>query len=365
MHTVNLGRHKFLKPFEQLLYIKKVAKDYNSGQIKVFSLSQVWTIHLDNGQVIYACQSKNMWELFYQKLETFNQEVQTLNNQVFSELKTIFDRTINDKTISNPDYMAICWLVKEQYLNRSQARKFIAEIVIEVMESFLELRDGIYEFAPQSALGDLPKFYHLDISFLMARCQDRNGSDFEFQPISRSKNPVISNLRQQIATLDEPRQKSSTTIKQYIQEIPQEIQYISKPELPKVEEKLYKILCIDDSPTILKAIQGFLDEELFEVIAINDSLKALMQILRTKPDVILLDISMPNLDGYELCSLLRKHPNFRYTPIIMVTGRSSFLDKARAKLVKSSGYLTKPFTKFDLLKTVFQQLHDKATVYHE
>ncbi len=292
MHTVNLGRHKFLKPFEQLSYIKKVAKDYKNGQIRVFSLSQVWTIHLDNGQIIYACQSKNMWELFNQKLQIFNQQIQTLNNQVFSELKTIFDRAINDKAISNPDYMAICWLVKEQYLNRSQARKFIAEIVIEVMESFLELRDGIYEFAPQTSLGDLPKFYYLDISLLMARCQERNGSNSELQQINRPKDLVFSGFRQQKLAVDEPRQ-NYTTVKQYTQEIPQEIQYISKPELPKVEQKLYKILCIDDSPTILKAIQGFLDEELFEVIAVNDSLKALMQILRTKPDVILLDISMP------------------------------------------------------------------------
>jgi two-component system, chemotaxis family, response regulator PixG len=361
MHTVNLGRQKFFQPFEQLSFIKQVARDYSNGQIKVFSLSQIWTIHLDKGKIVYACRKNNMWELFYQKLQKFNQQIPTLNDQVYSHLKILFDRAASDETISSPDYTAIFWLINQQYLNQSQAVKLIAEIVIEVMESFLQLRDGIYEFSSQSSLGDLPKLYHLDISFLMERCQERNQRSLELQPVSHSKSLVYSDLKpQKLAYFDRPRKNTSTAVKKNIEEIPNEV----SPELQQVEQKLYKILCIDDSPTILKAIKGFLDEELFDVIAINDPLKALMQILRNQPDVILLDISMPNLDGYELCSLLRKHPNFRNIPIIMVSGRNSFVDKARAKLVKSSGYLTKPFTKFDLLKTVFQQLGDIATVSH-
>jgi two-component system, chemotaxis family, response regulator PixG len=363
MGTINLGKHKFFQPFDQLSFIQQIARDYNSGQITVFSLSQIWTIHLDNGKVVYACQVNGMWEIFYRKLQELNQQIPTLNNQVCSHLKTVFDRAAGDAAIINPDYKAICWLINQQYLNQSQAVKLIAEIVIEVMESFLQLRDAIYEFSYQSSLGDMPKLYHLDISFLMERILGQNGRNQELKTVSRSKSLVYSDLKpQKLAYFDQPRVNSSTAIKQDNEEIPNKDKVITEPQ--KVEPKLYKILCIDDSPTILKAIKGFLDEELFDVITINDPLKALMQILRSKPDVILLDILMPNLDGYELCSLLRKHPSFRNTPIIMVSGRNSFFDKARAKLVKSSGYLTKPFSKFDLLKIVFQQLSDKATVSH-
>ena len=81
-----------------------------------------------------------------------------------------------------------------------------------------------------------------------------------------------------------------------------------------------------------------------------------MQILRSKPDLILLDVEMPNLDGYELCSLLRRHSALKSTPIIMVTGRTGFIDKAKAKIVRSSGYLSKPFTQAELLKMVFKYL---------
>ena len=89
---------------------------------------------------------------------------------------------------------------------------------------------------------------------------------------------------------------------------------------------------------------------------VNDPVRALMQVVRSKPDLVLLDVEMPNLDGYELCSLLRRHPTFRSTPIIMVTGNTGFINRAKAKLVGASGYLTKPFTQSELLKIVFKHL---------
>ncbi|MHC5722339.1 MAG: response regulator, partial [Nostoc sp.] len=83
---------------------------------------------------------------------------------------------------------------------------------------------------------------------------------------------------------------------------------------PTVGKKLYTIACIDDSQTVLNSIKHFLDENTFSVVMINDPVKALMQIIRSKPDLILLDVEMPSLDGYELCSLLRKHSAFKNTP---------------------------------------------------
>lgn len=127
---------------------------------------------------------------------------------------------------------------------------------------------------------------------------------------------------------------------------------ISKPQ----GEKLYKVACIDDSPMILHMIEAFLEDKSFSVIKINDPVRALMELMRAKPDIILLDITMPNLDGYELCALLRSRPDFRNTPIIMVTGSKGLIDRAKARLVKASGYLTKPFNQTQLLKMIFKLL---------
>jgi two-component system, chemotaxis family, response regulator PixG len=121
-------------------------------------------------------------------------------------------------------------------------------------------------------------------------------------------------------------------------------------------KKLYKILSVDDSPTILKEISHFLEDENFSVVTISEPLKAVMSIIREKPDLILLDLNMEGIDGYELCRLVKNNSMFKKTPIVMVTGNKGLVDKVRAKLVGASGYLTKPFDRTELLKTVFMHL---------
>lgn len=120
--------------------------------------------------------------------------------------------------------------------------------------------------------------------------------------------------------------------------------------------KTYTIVCIDDSKAVVNAIKMYLDDNIFSVIGINDPLKALMQVIRSKPDLILLDITMPTLDGYELCTLLRKHSALKETPIIMVTGKKGIINRVKARMVKASDYITKPFGKKDLLKVIFKYL---------
>jgi twitching motility two-component system response regulator PilG len=81
-----------------------------------------------------------------------------------------------------------------------------------------------------------------------------------------------------------------------------------------------------------------------------------MEIARIKPDIVLLDVGMPTIDGYKLCRLLRNHPNFQKTPIVMVTGNSSLIDRAKARVAGATDYLTKPFTQAELVKMVFRYL---------
>lgn len=122
------------------------------------------------------------------------------------------------------------------------------------------------------------------------------------------------------------------------------------------ERKIYKIVSVDDSPTILKEISRFLEDENFSVVTINDPLKAVMSIIRHKPDLILLDLNMEGIDGYELCRIVRNNSIFKKTPIIMVTGNKGLIDRVKARFVGASGYLTKPFSRADLLKMVFMHL---------
>jgi two-component system, chemotaxis family, response regulator PixG len=141
---------------------------------------------------------------------------------------------------------------------------------------------------------------------------------------------------------------------------------LTRPEAPAAppkvaapvgeNRKVYKIVSVDDSPTVLREISRFLEQENFSVVAINDPVKAVMSIIRNKPDLILLDLNMDGIDGYELCKIIRNNSMFKKTPIIMVTGNKGLIDKVKARLVGASGYLTKPFTQADLLKIVFMHL---------
>ncbi|MBD2384400.1 response regulator [Cylindrospermum sp. FACHB-282] len=121
-------------------------------------------------------------------------------------------------------------------------------------------------------------------------------------------------------------------------------------------KKTYKIVSVDDSPTILKEISRLLEDEKFSVVTINEPLKAVMSIIRHKPDLILLDLNMAGIDGYELCRIIRNNSMFKATPIIFVTGNKGIIDKVKARFVGASGYLTKPFTRAELLKMVFNHL---------
>jgi two-component system, chemotaxis family, response regulator PixG len=123
-----------------------------------------------------------------------------------------------------------------------------------------------------------------------------------------------------------------------------------------IEQATYKIACVDDSPTILREINRFLDGDSFKVFPIVDSGTALMKIIRINPDIILLDVGMPTIDGYKLCSMLRKHPAFKKTPIVMVTGNTGIIDRAKAKMAGSTDYMTKPFTQAGLIEMVSRHL---------
>lgn len=120
--------------------------------------------------------------------------------------------------------------------------------------------------------------------------------------------------------------------------------------------KTWNIVCIDDSESMLSIISSYLGSEDFNVTLIQDSMKALLKITSIRPDLILLDIGMPNVDGYQLCSLIRKSSSLKDIPIVMVTGNRGLIDRARARIAGATDYLTKPFMQADLLKMMMRHL---------
>jgi twitching motility two-component system response regulator PilG len=118
-----------------------------------------------------------------------------------------------------------------------------------------------------------------------------------------------------------------------------------------------KILVIDDSKTIRRTAETLLSKEGCQVFTAIDGFDALSKIADHQPDLIFVDIMMPRLDGYETCSLIKHNKTFRETPVIMLSSKDGLFDRARGRIVGSEQYLTKPFTKDELLGAISNQIN--------
>jgi twitching motility two-component system response regulator PilG len=121
-----------------------------------------------------------------------------------------------------------------------------------------------------------------------------------------------------------------------------------------------RVMVIDDSNTIRKSAEIFLKQAGCVVILAHNGFEALAKVADEQPDVILLDILMPRLDGYQTCALIRKNVTHRATPIIMLSSKDTMFDRAKGRLVGSDEHLAKPFTKEDLLNMVVAQLAPRS-----
>ncbi len=121
-----------------------------------------------------------------------------------------------------------------------------------------------------------------------------------------------------------------------------------------------KILVIDDSKTIRRTAETLLTKEGCTVFTAMDGFDALSKIADHHPDVIFVDIMMPRLDGYETCSLIKHNKVFKKTPVIMLSSKDGLFDRARGRIVGSEQYLTKPFTRDELLGAIAQQVERQS-----
>ena len=301
---------------------------------------------------------------------------------------------------------SINWLVLREYLNRDQAEQICASLSKEAIETLLWIREGEYKWTsnanlPQHVLAARVSFNNLDSFSVLQQIEARIetwqslGSPItspyqclflsNSQNVTESSSTVLAKLakflkglsfRQLGLILNQDELKIAQLLHSFIAsgEIalrPPQPPFHLLPNIPNIPDvtsaesqadgSKFKVACIDDSPTILDEMQRFLSQEAYEITKIDDPLKAAPILLRLKPDLILMDISMPNINGYKLCSLFRGSASLQHIPIIMVSGRTGFIDKTRAKMVGATDYLTKPFSQSELLSMVDKYLSETKT----
>jgi twitching motility two-component system response regulator PilG len=123
---------------------------------------------------------------------------------------------------------------------------------------------------------------------------------------------------------------------------------------PQGTQATARVLVIDDSNTIRRSAEIFLKQGGYEVALAEDGFDALAKLGDFRPDLVFCDILMPRLDGYQTCAIIKRNPQFAAVPVIMLSSKDGLFDKARGRMVGSQDYLTKPFTKDQLLQAVRQ-----------
>ncbi len=458
----NSGAFTKLRP---LSLLRQLSNCSDSTCLQALNNSVSWSIYLEQGKITYATHSVEPFDRLERHLRRLSYQIPLLTSEVRVQVRLMFEPDSHSQLIEHesnsrshpPEYQAISWLVSQQHLHSTQAAVLIQELVKEVIESFLLIKEGTYELT--EPIDRMPRICRLDVEKILERCQVRlqNWQAFvpqisspyqrpyllinskieekdlpKLQPdlinwmkgfslchlatilnqdeiqLARNLYPYILNgaiilhepdppfdklpkifeeqcLRRATPTLFSKlipeivytTDKLKNTVNSYpdiseenITPVPPPKENFQQPTISNninpasqrvtaatvAAQKVHKIVSVDDSPTILKEISRFLENENFSVVTINDPVKAVLSIIRHKPDLILLDLNMLGIDGYELCRIIRNNSIFQKTPIIFVTGSKGIVDKVKAKLVGASGYLTKPFTRAELLKTVFMHL---------
>jgi twitching motility two-component system response regulator PilG len=333
---------------------------------------QCWLVFSWNGRIIYAGQSEGSLQRLRDYLRRYQAET------VLCELELPSITSVNA-----PEYGYLWVLLENQVITPNIARNIVHCMVQETLFDLLSLHQGAFIFEMGSGLA--PQLVTLEISPLLADIFKQVQEWKKFHPHITSPNqcPLITD-RSKLQKTVRPKVFESlnqwadgqTSIRQISRYLHRDIVTVAKAIYPFVQQGLVQLLalhpenifnvpeplndrtrtprivCIDDDLVIRETVEIILREQGYEATAIGNPLKALSLVFQLKPDLILCDIAMPELNGYEICAMLRNSTAFRQTPIVMLTGIDGFIDRLKARMVRATNYLTKPFGDAELLTLV-------------
>ncbi|MEY2978586.1 MAG: response regulator [Prochlorotrichaceae cyanobacterium] len=334
-----------------------------------------WFVFFLNGQMIYATRSDIHTERLVDHLNRYHLHLPPEDLISPSEL-----------AVHVPEYGCLWSLLERHLITPAQGRSIIRSLIYETLFDLLGLHQGAFIFEMGSPLS--PQLMPLEISPMILKIAKQVQEWKQFHPLILSPDqclvqgdvdlqtePYYSDELLQVLIQWLDGQHSLRRIARYlhrdivsvtqsiypyaqkgmIQVLPLETnESASGPlflgsDLPK---RPPRIVCIDDSLALRQSVEAYLSDQGYEVTSLGNPLKAIGLVFQLRPNLILCDISMPEIDGYEICSMLRHSTLFRQVPIVMLTGKEGFIDRVRASMVGATDYLTKPFSDKELLMLV-------------
>lgn len=367
MNMVPVRASRSVKSVEPFNVISQLIGRKFSGCLRLMSGEGFWSIYFDQGELVYGTTSTGAFQRLEYYLNQIGQQpgdvgldhpenVPKIMSATRVHERLTYEKMKPAEALPSPDYQAICWLVDQKYLTYSQASVLIEAITTDSIASMLSLKQGSCKVLKPNQQSSIRKVCRLNTRLIVDSCRKQahwKRHERAVEKIIPKESPKATPPYQRNISLGTFNPSLNSQSRTHLS--PTQPGRISNGRSNKGKNK-YIIGCIDDSPAVLNSLRSYLDNKQFSVFTVSNPVKALMTIIRHKPNLILLDVMMPKLDGYELCSLLRKHPEFKGIPIIIVTSNTGLVDRAKAKVVRASGYLAKPFTKEDLIKVISKHL---------
>jgi twitching motility two-component system response regulator PilG len=334
------------------------------------SASKYWFVFCLNGRIIYASEAEGSIARLKDYLRRLNSE---------AALDAV--RAGPNAVAHAPEYSHLWALLENHKLAPNQGRQIVLGMIREVLFDLFSLHQGSFIFEVGSPLS--PQLTTFAIAPLLAETTTQVQEWKKLHPYIQDPQQTFTianadSLQQSLpASVFEIFNKwsgSCTSIRQMSRYLGRDTTTVAKAMYPYVKQGTIQlseaaalgmtinrpsspnaiphIVCIDDSMAIQKTVEYILQGVGYQVTTIGNPLKALGQVFLLKPDMILCDVAMPKLDGYELCAMLRKTASFRETPIVMLTGKDGFTDRIKARMAGANEFLTKPFGEKELLSVV-------------
>jgi twitching motility two-component system response regulator PilG len=349
-----------------------------------------WFVFFLNGQIVYAANAESNLSRLRDYL---------LRYKVENALSRLTSPTI--ATFNAPEYGYLWALLEKHTLTPAQGRSIIHGMVGEALFDLLSLHQGSFVFELGAPLS--PQLTTLEVTPLLARTMKQVQLWMQLQPyiVSPDQCPLIANtdaLQEQLSNRTFNKLSKfadgETSLRQIARYLSRDILTVGRAIYPYVQagviqlsplandetgsrsiqrsygegfrysDKTPRIVCIDDGATVREMVISILQDHGYEVQAIANPLNAFNIVFQFKPHIILCDIAMPELDGYEVCAMLRQSTAFRQTPIVMLTGKDGFIDRVRAKMVGATDYLTKPFGESELLMLIEKYMGSRYPERH-
>jgi two-component system, chemotaxis family, response regulator PixG len=374
--------------------LSEIKQQLFSGRVLLkSSLGQEWCLYFYLGRILYATGGSHPIRRWVRNTTTSGVDVGTSSDPKaqMSALTNISALTPAELNSCWEYYLLVNW-AKQNRINRERLIEHIQTTIVEVLFDIIYATQVSCERIAQAQLNPQLTLIDIDRAFGMAQQLHQQWQQAGLGAIS-------PNLALEIVAIEEFQQSVAPSIYEVLRWIldgnhsirdigvkihkpavkigESFLSYLNSGKLrlvnpvdlsvPSDRAHLYSnapvplIVCIDDSPFVCDRLEHIFQGVGYQFISVLDSMKAIPVVIAKKPQLIFLDLVMPNANGYEICSRLRKVSAFRDTPIVILTGNDGVIDRVRAKVVGATDFLTKPVQADLVLEVAQKYLHTVAT----